>query len=331
MGPSRRRSSSSGAGNLAERDFRPAFIRSLCDAPSRGVLSRPVRCAPPRPALQRPLVVEGGDGRRGRVPSLRRPRRRFRRSRSGSPSCAAQTRADRSLVAACAFPALAIALVVLTKKPVFSLAAGFAAGVAWLLLRETRAGGAGAARRRAQGRPSPGGGGRGPRGRARRRPRVRLLRRALRRMNTVFKCFMGAWPLLALGRGASPPARARLAPRARFRPHRPRWPRSPAPSRIRSRPSSFRAKWNGPLDGLDGLRWMAREAPGDREAVVWLRTHAVEGAVLAEATGNAYTRLRAHRRRLGTADRPRLGEPRGPLAGRRLRRRDLGPQARPQD
>ena len=51
----------------------------------------------------------------------------------------------------------------------------------------------------------------------------------------------------------------------------------------------FRAKWNGPLDGLDGLRWMAREAPGDREAVFWLRTHAVEGAVLAEATGNAYT------------------------------------------
>ena len=51
----------------------------------------------------------------------------------------------------------------------------------------------------------------------------------------------------------------------------------------------FRAKWNGPLDGLDGLRWMAREAPGDREAVFWLRTHAVEGAVLAEATGNAYS------------------------------------------
>ena len=34
---------------------------------------------------------------------------------------------------------------------------------------------------------------------------------------------------------------------------------------------------------------MAREAPGDREAVFWLRTHAVEGAVLAEATGNAYS------------------------------------------
>ena len=43
------------------------------------------------------------------------------------------------------------------------------------------------------------------------------------------------------------------------------------------------------MDGLNGLAWMAREAPGDREAVEWLRTHAVDGAVLAEATGNAYT------------------------------------------
>ncbi len=43
------------------------------------------------------------------------------------------------------------------------------------------------------------------------------------------------------------------------------------------------------MDGLNGLAWMAREAPGDRAAVDWLRAHAVDGAVLAEATGNAYT------------------------------------------
>jgi uncharacterized membrane protein len=43
------------------------------------------------------------------------------------------------------------------------------------------------------------------------------------------------------------------------------------------------------VDGLNGLAWMQRDAPGDRAAVEWLRAHAVDGAVLAEATGNAYT------------------------------------------
>jgi uncharacterized membrane protein len=46
---------------------------------------------------------------------------------------------------------------------------------------------------------------------------------------------------------------------------------------------------SGPLDGLDGLRWMTREAPGDRAAILWLRAYGVDGAVLAEATGNAYS------------------------------------------
>jgi uncharacterized membrane protein len=43
------------------------------------------------------------------------------------------------------------------------------------------------------------------------------------------------------------------------------------------------------VDGLNGLAWMQREAPSDRAAVGWLRAHAVDGAVLAEATGNAYS------------------------------------------
>ncbi|HEX2799644.1 MAG TPA: DUF2298 domain-containing protein, partial [Thermoanaerobaculia bacterium] len=199
-----------------------------------------------------------------------------------------QTRADRSLVAACAFPALALALVVLTKKPVFSLAAGFAAGVVWLLLKETT-------------------------GEEPERPagalRAGLLLAAsgavlaavpdvvlvsdsygasMRRMNTVFKCFMGAWPLLALGG-------ALLLPLALASRHARVFIRIAVVAALAgalAHPLSaiaFRARWNGPLDGLDGLRWMAREAPGDRESIFWLRTHAVEGAVLAEATGNAYS------------------------------------------
>jgi uncharacterized membrane protein len=43
------------------------------------------------------------------------------------------------------------------------------------------------------------------------------------------------------------------------------------------------------VDGLNGLAWIQRDAPGDRAAVEWLRAHAVDGTVLAEATGNAYT------------------------------------------
>jgi uncharacterized membrane protein len=107
-------------------------------------------------------------------------------------------------------------------------------------------------------------------------------------MNTVFKCFMGAWPLLALGGALLLPLalasrRARVFIRIAV---------VAALAAALAHPLSaivFRAGWNGSLDGLDGLRWMAREAPGDRESILWLRTHAVEGAVLAEATGNAYT------------------------------------------
>ncbi|HMA29328.1 MAG TPA: hypothetical protein VKS23_05645, partial [Thermoanaerobaculia bacterium] len=105
---------------------------------------------------------------------------------------------------------------------------------------------------------------------------------------TVFKCFMGAWPLLALGG-------ALLLPLALASRHARVFIRTAILAALvagLAHPLSaiaFRVNWNGPLDGLDGLRWMAREAPGDRESVSWLRSHAVEGAVLAEATGNAYS------------------------------------------
>jgi len=176
----------------------------------------------------------------------------------------------------------------IAREEAKSVAAAFAAGVLWLLLRETP-----------PGDPAP------PVGAIRAGlllaasgavlaavPDVVLVSdsygEGMRRMNTVFKCFMGAWPLLALGG-------ALLLPLALATRHARVFVRIAVISALvgaLAHPLSaivFRAKWIGVLDGLDGLGWMAREAPGDRDAVFWLRSHAVEGAVLAEATGNAYT------------------------------------------
>ncbi len=275
-----------GAGNLAERDFKPALIRSLATLIPAGLFLLPFALSP-RPAFGGLSWWKEGTGAADAflhfgglavIPALA----------LGIALVRSQTRADRALVAACAFPALALALVVFTKKPVLSLAAGFAAGVAWLLLRERapaeaerpagalRAGlllaAAGAVLAAV--------------------PDVVLVSdsygESLRRMNTVFKCFMGAWPLLALGG-------ALLLPLALASRHARVFIRVAVLAALAAalaHPLSAivtRATWRGPLDGLDGLRWMAREAPADREGVLWLRAHAVEGAVLAEATGNAYS------------------------------------------
>jgi YYY domain-containing protein len=275
-----------GAGNLAERDFKSAFIRSLATLLPAVLFLVPFVLSP-RPAFNGLLWWKEGTGAFDAflhfgvlavIPALA----------FGVALVRSQARADRALVAACAFPALALALVVLTQKPVFSLAAGFAAGVLWLLPKETR-----------PGEPAP------PAGALRAGfllaasgavlaavPDVVLVSdsygQALRRMNTVFKCFMGAWPLLVLS-GALLLPLALATRRARVL------------IRIAvvvtllgalAHPLAaimFRANSNGPFDGLDGLRWMAREAPGDRAAILWLRAHAVDGAVLAEATGNAYS------------------------------------------
>jgi len=275
-----------GAGNLAARDFRPALVRSLATLVPAALFLLPFLRSP-RPAFSGLSFWKEGTGAADAflhfgvlavIPALA----------FGIALVRSQTRSDRSLVAACAFPALALAFSVLTKKPVFSLAFGFATGVAWLLLRET-------------GKEEP----ERPAGALRAGlllaaagavlaavPDVVLVSdsygESMRRMNTVFKCFMGAWPLLALGG-------ALLLPLALASRHARVFIRTvlvAALAAALAHPLSaiaFRLKWNGPLDGLDGLRWMSREAPGDREAVSWLRAHAVEGAVLAEATGNAYT------------------------------------------
>ena len=275
-----------GAGNLAERRLRPAFIRSLATLLFAVFFLLPFALSP-RPVFSGLSFWKEGTGSWDAflhfgtlavIPALA----------FGVALARSQARADRALVAACAFPALALALSVLTKKPVFSLATGFAAGVLWLLLREPPAGD-----------PAP------PAGALRAGflfaasgavlaavPDVVLVSdsygEGMRRMNTIFKCFMGAWPLLALGG-------ALLLPLALATRHARTFVRAAVALALvfsLAHPLAaivFRAKWTGPVDGLDGLRWMTRDAPGDRDAIVWLRSHAVEGAVLAEATGNAYT------------------------------------------
>lgn len=275
-----------GAGNLAERDFRPAFVRSLATLLPAAFFLLPFALSP-RPAFNGLTWWKEGTGAADAflhfgvlavIPALA----------FGIALVRSQALADRALVAACAFPAFALALVVLTKKPLLSLAAGFAAGVLWLLLRDAP-----------KGDPAP------PAGAIRAGlllaasgavlaavPDVVLVSdtygESLRRMNTVFKCFMGAWPLLVIG-GALLLPLALATRRARFFI---RVAIAFAVLGALAHPLAaivYRAKWTGPLDGLDGLRWMTREAPADRDAISWLRSHAVEGAVLAEATGNAYT------------------------------------------
>ena len=275
-----------GAGNLMERPFRPALVRSLFSVAAAVPFLIPFLRSP-RPQVhglifwrEATTAAEGflHFGALAAVPALA----------FGVALVRSQTRADRTLVAAMAFPALGIALTVLTKRPVLGLAAALAAGVAWLLLRTP-----------AEGEEAP------PAGALRAGflfaaagaalaavPDVVLVSDSygekLERMNTVFKTFMGAWPLLTIGGALLLPLalstrRLRALVRVLL---------VAAAAGACAHPLAavlVRARWSGPVDGLDGLEWMRRDAPGDREAVRWLRGHAVDDAVLAEATGNAYS------------------------------------------
>ncbi len=197
-------------------------------------------------------------------------------------------RADVALLRACLVPAVGFAAAVATRKPALGLGAGFLLGAAWLLFRTEGDGKVAAVP---------------PEGALRAGfllaasgialvilPDVLVVTDTygpqLLRMNTIFKTWSDAWPLLVVGgalllplvlstRAARGTIRTFLAAAAiALLVH----PLSAALVRLRSEKGT-----------LDGLRWMERDYPGDRLAVTWIRRHLKRDAVVAEATGGAYS------------------------------------------
>lgn len=192
---------------------------------------------------------------------------------------------ERQLVLATLFPAIGIAVSIVTGRPVLGLAVGFVAGVATLVFRPpfedeaplplalksgfllASAGALMAAL-----------------------PEVVVVLDSYgeenRRMNTIFKCFAAAYPLLIVGsalllplvlaaRRASGTIRTALVFAvivACFHP-------------IGLLARRFDDQAKKVPGGLDGLAWLAE---GDRKAIAWIRTNARPGTVVAEAPGNAY-------------------------------------------
>lgn len=279
------------AGNLSERKFARSAVRSILAV----ILALPFLYTflrSPRPKLLgigaahfATSILEGflHLGILAVVPALA----------VGVALVRSQRTADSAFLAATFFPALGIGLAVATKKPVLGLAAGFIAAVAYLVFR-TRNEGAAAVE------------GDAPFGSAIRTgllfagagatlvllPEVLVVLdtygEPLRRMNTIFKCYVGAWPLLVIASTLLLPLA--LSSRRFFWQSRILVAFAILAMLVHPVASALeRSKKTGPFPGMNGLAWMEQEAPGDWKAVQWLRQNAPPGAVVAEATGAAYS------------------------------------------
>jgi YYY domain-containing protein len=115
-------------------------------------------------------------------------------------------------------------------------------------------------------------------------------RSELFRMNTVFKLGYEAWLLLGLaGAGSIALARSWLGRRGALA-----WGAGAALLAVVAAAFPVAAPYArtaGFQDGprLDGLRWLARIAPGDIPAIEWLRSNAGSDAVLLESAGDDYS------------------------------------------